>query len=175
MAEPIALRAPECVVRSYALDDAASLARHGNNRKIWLNLRDRFPHPYTEDAARGYIAFNLEQQRSTSFAIEVDGSAVGGISLRPGEDIERRTAEMGYWLGEDYWGRGIVTAAIKLVTGYALGECDLDRVFAVPFVPNVGSWRALEKADYQREGLMRKSAFKDGVVYDQYLYARVRD
>jgi [ribosomal protein S5]-alanine N-acetyltransferase len=175
MAEPIALLAPECVVRNYMLDDAASLARHGNNRKIWLNLRDRFPHPYTEHAARGYITYNLEQQRPTSFAIEVDGSAVGGISLRPGEDIERRTAEMGYWLGEEYWGRGIVTAAIRLVTEYAFGECDLDRVFAVPFVHNEASWRALEKAGYAREGLMRKSAIKDGVVYDQYLYARVRD
>ena len=167
-------RATECVVRPYRLTDAESLAHHGNNRRIWLNLRDRFPHPYTADAARGYIAYNLEQPRQTSFAIEVDGSAVGGISLHLGQDIERRTAEMGYWLGEAYWGRGIATAAIRLVTEYGFSDCDLDRIFAVPFVHNVASCRALEKVGYEREGLMRKSAIKDGVVHDQYLYARVR-
>jgi len=168
-------RAPECTVRNYRLEDAASLARHGNNKKIWLNLRDRFPHPFTEDDGTAYIAHNLKAVRPTSFAIEVEGQAVGGISLRPGEDIERRTAEMGYWLGEEYWGRGIITAAIRLVTEYAFSGCDLDRVFAVPFVHNVASCRALEKVGYEREGTMRKSAIKDGVVHDQYLYARVRE
>jgi len=175
MPNRVELRAPECTVRNYTFDDAPSLARHGNNRSIWLNLRDRFPHPYTEAVAREYIAYNQTIERPVSFAIEVDGEAVGGISLRPGTDIERRTAEMGYWLGEKLWGRGIATAAIKLLTQYGLEECDLDRIFAVPFVHNVASCRALEKAGYEREALMRKSAIKDGVVLDQYLYARVRD
>lgn len=169
------LRSPQCVVRSYRLDDAASLAKHGNNRRIWENLRDRFPHPFTENHGLDYIARVIEDPDATSFAIEVGGEAVGGISLHPGSDIERIGAELGYWLGEEFWGRGITTAAIRLVTDFAFANRGLVRVFAVPFTTNVGSIRALEKAGYQREGTMRRSAIKDGTVRDQYLYAVVRD
>jgi RimJ/RimL family protein N-acetyltransferase len=169
----IDLRSRECVVRSYRPEDAASLARHGNNRRIWENLRDRFPHPYTEATASEYIA-RIAGGDETSFAIEVDNEAVGGISLHLGTDIERVGAEMGYWLGESLWGRGIMTSAIRLVTDYAFSKRRLERVFAVPFVTNVASCRALEKAGYQREGTMRRSAIKDGRIMDQYLYAKTR-
>ena len=169
------LRSPQCVVRTYRLDDAASLARHGNNRRIWENLRDRFPHPFTENHGLDYITRVTEDPDATSFAIDVGGEAVGGISLHPGSDIERISAELGYWIGEEFWGRGIATAAIKLVTGFALANRGLVRVFAVPFATNVGSIRALEKAGYQREGMMRSSALKDGTIRDQYLYAIIRE
>ena len=170
----IELQSRECIVRSYRPADAGSLAKHGNNRRIWENLRDRFPHPYTEAHAAEYIAHFSTSNEELSFAIEVDGEAVGGISLRPGTDIERVGAELGYWLGESLWGRGITTSAIRLVTDYALNKKRLERVFAVPFTTNIASCRALEKAGYEREGTMRRSAIKDGRIMDQYLYARVR-
>ena len=170
----IELQSRECIVRSYRRTDAASLATHGNNRRIWENLRDRFPHPYTEAHAIQYIEHVLTSGDEASFAIEVDGQAVGGISLRPGADIERIGAELGYWLGEAFWGRGITTSAIRLVTDYAFNKKRLERVFAVPFTTNLASCRALEKAGYEREGTMRRSAIKDGRIMDQYLYARIR-
>lgn len=170
----IELQSRECIVRSYRPADAASLANHGNNRRIWENLRDRFPHPYTAAQAAEYIERILAGADETGFAIEVDGEAVGGISLHPGTDIERIGAELGYWLGEALWNRGITTSAIRLVTDYAFNKKRLERVFAVPFATNVASCRALEKAGYEREGTMRRSAIKDGRVLDQLLYARVR-
>jgi len=171
----VELRSPVCVVRSYRADDAASLAKHGNNRRIWENLRDRFPHPFTETNGLEYITRVLQDPDATSFAIDVGGEAVGGISLHTGSDIERIGAEMGYWVGEEFWGRGIATAAIKLVTDFAFTNRGLVRVFAIPFTTNVGSIRALEKAGFAREGIMRRSAIKDGTVREQYLYAIVRE
>jgi RimJ/RimL family protein N-acetyltransferase len=170
----IELLGPLCVVRSYRPDDAASLAHHGNNRRIWENLRDRFPHPFTEADGAAYIAHNLQSEDQTSFAIDVNGTPIGGISLRPGTDIERITAELGYWIGEEYWGRGITTAAIGLITEYAFNIRNLERVFAMPFVENVASCKALEKNGYVLEGTMRRSALKDGRVRDQLLYAKLR-
>lgn len=168
------VRTPKCIVRTFRLEDASSIARNGNNRAIWRNLRDRFPHPYTEDDAIGYIRFILAKNPYHSLAIEVDGEAVGGVSVRQGQDIERLTAEIGYWLGEDYWGRGIMTDAVGLVTDYAFSALALERVFAVPFATNVASCRVLEKVGYVCEGLMRRSAVKDGQIQDQYLYAKLR-
>jgi RimJ/RimL family protein N-acetyltransferase len=169
------LRTDSCVVRNFQLDDAASLAHNGNNRKVWLNLRDLFPHPYSEADAVGYIAMVMAQPQQTNFAITVDGVAIGGIGLRVGHDIERCSAELGYWLGEPYWGRGIATAAIEAVTRYAFSQLDLVRLFAVPFAGNVASCRVLEKAGYEREGLLRRSAIKDGEFQDQYMYAAVAE
>jgi len=171
----IALRPAACIVREFRPADAPSLARHGNNRKIWLNLRDLFPHPYTEAHAAGYIAHVAKRPEILSFAIDVGGEAIGGISLRRGEDIERYTAELGYWLGEEFWGRGITTEAVRAVTERGFTVHELIRIFAVPFTRNTASCRALEKNGYTREATMRQSAFKDGVIEDQYLYAAVRD
>ena len=168
------LRTDRCTLRPFRPADAASLARHADNRKIWLALRDLFPHPYTRADAEAYIAHVAGEVPVTRFAIDVAGEAVGSVSLRLGSDIERRSAEIGYWLGEAYWGRGIVSAAVAAVTDYAFRELDLLRVFAVPFVRNVASARVLERAGYQREGTLRRSAVKDGEVLDQHLYAAVR-
>ncbi len=171
----IELRRRGCVVREFRPDDAPSLARHANNRKVWLNLRDLFPHPYAEEHAAGYIAHVLKRSEIMSYAIDVEGAAVGSISLRRGDDIERYTAELGYWLGEEFWGRGIVSEAIRQVTKIGFAVHGLIRIFAVPFARNAASCRVLEKNGYTREALMRQSAFKDGVVEDQYLYAALRD
>jgi RimJ/RimL family protein N-acetyltransferase len=169
------LRTDRCTLRPFRPADAASLARHADNRKVWLDLRDLFPHPYTRADAEAYIARVAGEVPVTRFAIDVAGEAVGSVSLRLGSDIERRSAEIGYWLGEAYWGRGIVSAAVAAVTDYAFRELDLLRVFAVPFARNAASARVLERAGYQREGTLRRSAVKDGEVLDQHLYAVVRE
>jgi RimJ/RimL family protein N-acetyltransferase len=112
---------------------------------VWLNLRDRFPHPFEEAGCVDYITHALRQPVETSFAIEAAGAAIGGISLHVGTDIERIAAEIGYWIGEDFWGRGIATAAIRLLTAHAFEELELARVFAVPFTANTASCRALKR------------------------------
>ncbi|HJQ19689.1 MAG TPA: GNAT family protein [Gemmatimonadaceae bacterium] len=160
-----------CALRPWRLDDAEALADVANEREIWMQLRDRFPHPYTRAHADGWVQHAVTQQQPTDLAIAVDGRAAGGIGITLGSDIERVNAEIGYWLGKRYWGRGIVSAALRAMTRYAIEEFSLTRVFAIPFVENAGSIRVLEKAGYVREGLMKQSAIKDGVVRDQYLYA----
>ncbi len=110
-----------------------------------------------------------------SFGIIVDGAAVGGLSLMPGEDIDRTSAEIGYWLGREFWGRGIATDAVRAVTAYAFDNLGFTRVFAVPFARNPASARVLEKAGYTEEGMMRRSAVKDGVIIDQRLFAAYDD
>ncbi len=171
------LACPTCRLRPPRPGDAASLARHANDREIWLNLRDRFPHPYALADAEAYIARVREAapDPATAFAIEVDGEVAGGITLMPGHDIERVSAELGYWLGRAHWGRGIVTDAVRAMTGHAFATLGLRRVFAVPFAHNVASQRVLEKAGYVREGTMRRCAIKDGVLLDQQLYAAYDD
>jgi RimJ/RimL family protein N-acetyltransferase len=163
-----------CRVRPWRASDLRSLVRHADNRLIWINLRDRFPYPYTEQAGRQWLATANSAGTPTNFAIEVDGQAVGGIGFIPGTDVERISAEVGYWLGQDYWGRGIVTAALVAVSAFAFSEFDLHRLFALPFAENVASRRVLEKAGYELEAILRSSAIKDGRILDQALYGMTR-
>lgn len=163
-----------CLLRAWRESDAAPIARHANDRDVWLNLRDRFPHPYTAADALAYIRSVASQTPTLSFAVVVGDDPAGGVGLRLGEDIERCSAEIGYWLGRAYWGRGIMRAAVRAVTHYGFTSLDLLRVFALPFTENVASVRVLEKAGYTREGLLRSSAIKAGQVRDQYVYAAVR-
>ena len=149
----------------------SSLARHADNYEVWRRLRDSFPHPYTRADAEAWISSTRHREPPSRFAIDVRGEAVGGIGLELGRDIERRSAALGYWLGEEFWGRGIVTAAVQAVTRYGFETLDLTRIFAVPFVSSFGSTRVLEKCDYVQEGTMRRSAVKEGVVIDRILYA----
>jgi [ribosomal protein S5]-alanine N-acetyltransferase len=160
-----------CEVRSWATSDVDSLAEHANNRKVWMNLRDRFPHPYTRRHARTFIAAVRASDPETLFAIAVGGRAVGGIGLMLHEDVERVSAEIGYWLGEPFWGRGIATEALKATTTYAIERYRLTRIYAVPFAWNTSSVRVLEKAGYVFEGRLCRSAIKDGVMTDQLQYA----
>jgi RimJ/RimL family protein N-acetyltransferase len=161
------------VIRSWQEGDADSLAAHANNRKIWRNLRDAFPHPYSVADAQAFIQSARAQSPEARFAIEVDGRAVGGIGFTLGADVERVSAEVGYWLGEDYWGRGITTEALKAVTRYAAQAHRLTRIYAVPYEWNQASFRVLEKAGYTWEARLRRSAIKDGQVIDQVLFAYV--
>jgi ribosomal-protein-alanine N-acetyltransferase len=160
-----------CVIRSWEPRDAEPLAVHANNRNIAINLRDRFPHPYAKRDARDYILWSRKRSPETVFAIAVDGAAVGSIGFLVGADVERVSAEMGYWLGEAFWGRGIATEALVAMTKYAIDTHHLTRVFALPFASNAASCRVLEKAGFALEGTLRRSAIKDGVVIDQRQYA----
>lgn len=119
-----------------------------------------------------HVAANAIQ---TSFGIDVDGQAIGSISLMLGDDIARQSAEVGYWIGREFWGRGIMVDALRATTQYAFDQLRLARVFAVPFVRTSRSVRVLEKAGYAKEGVMRHSAVKEGELLDQLLYAAYAD
>ena len=164
-----------CLLRPLVAADAESLAGHANDHGVWQNLRDRFPHPYTVADAESYIAHVAARPVQTSFGIVVGDQAIGSISLMLGDDIARRSAEVGYWIGRAYWGRGIVVEALRATTHYAFETLSLARVFAVPFATTVRSARVLEKAGYVKEGIMRHSAVKEGKLLDQLLYAAYRD
>ncbi len=164
-----------CTVRSWRHGDEASLVRHANNRHVWVNLRDRFPHPYTSDDAARWMAWVLVERPETNFAIAVRDEAVGGIGYEIQPDVHRISAEIGFWLGEAYWGRGIMTQALRAVTEHAFHMHGLRRLYAGVFAWNPASMRVLEKAGYAREAVLRRSAIKDGQVIDQMLYAVTRE
>ncbi len=162
-----------CAVRSWQESDAPALARHASNPKIGLNLRDGFPYPYTLQDAEKFIRAALDARPETRFAIAVEGEAAGSIGFAPHANVERVSAEIGYWLGEPFWGRGIMAEALRAVTDHAVRAHNLTRVYAVPYEWNPASFRVLEKAGYVLEGRMRRSAIKEGKVIDQLLYAYV--
>jgi [ribosomal protein S5]-alanine N-acetyltransferase len=166
---------PGCRIRSWRAGDEAALVRHANNRKIWLNVRDRFPHPYTPADAQAWVAHASTATPETQFAVDVDGEAVGGVGLFLQTDVERYSSEIGYWIGEAFWGRGLTTAVVRGFTDYAFDTFELCRIYANVFEWNPGSCRVLEKAGYVLEGRLRSAAVKDGFVLDGFLYATVRE
>ena len=154
--------------------DATSLAHHANSRKVWRNLRDQFPFPYTESDARRWIAATEESAVDHVFAIATPQEAIGTVGIQVQQDVYRKSAEIGFWLGESYWGRGIVTSAVERASEWAFATIGIDRLQAFVFGWNPSSARVLEKAGFTREGCMRKSVFKDNQLIDQWLYARLR-
>jgi RimJ/RimL family protein N-acetyltransferase len=161
-------------VRSWRKSDLDSMVRHANNPKIAANLRDQFPHPYVRRDGIEYLDFVRDQRPERSFALQYEGEVIGGLGFQLGLDISRVSAEMGYWLGESFWGRGLASRAARAASDWAFDEYKLTRVFALVFSHNLASMRVLEKAGFQREGRMRRSAVKNGIVLDQWLYAKVR-
>ncbi len=164
---------PGCRLGSWIESDARALATHANDREVWLNLRDRFPHPYGPADAEAWIACASGQEPQRSFAIAINDVAIGGIGLEVQTDVHRRSAELGYWLGRIYWGQGMATAAVNALTSYGFKTLGLCRIYAMVFEHNAASCRVLEKCGYQFEGRMRKSVIKAGRTLDQFLYARV--
>ena len=165
----------EWQVRSFEPGDAPALAKYGNNRAVWRNLWDRHPYPYGIADAEEWIQFALEQEPETIFAIASADEAIGCIGMLPQDDVARISAEVGYWLGEPFWNRGIATGALQALTDYAFTELDLVRLFATVMEWNPASARVLEKAGYLYEGCLRKSVIKDEEILDQRLYAIVRE
>jgi len=163
------------VLRPWQQADRSSLAALANDRRVSINLRDGFPYPYGVEDADRFIALAQGMAVQTYFAIEVSGQLAGGIGYTLHTDVERIAAEVGYWIGVPFWGRGIATEAVRLVTTMAFTRHpELRRLYALPFASNPASARVLEKVGYRREALMRQSAIKDGVVQDQWLYALLR-
>jgi [ribosomal protein S5]-alanine N-acetyltransferase len=162
-------------VRSWQWRDRDAIVRHANNRKISINLRDRFPYPYTASDARTWLEIVVGSTPETNFAIDVAGEAVGGIGFTLQPDVAHRSAEIGYWLGEGFWGRGIATEALIAVSDYAFASYDICRLYAHVFEWNPASARVLEKAGYEFEGRLRKSVTKEGQTIDQLMYAMIRD
>jgi len=162
-------------VRPWRMDDAESLVRHANNVNVARQLRDRFPHPYTRANASAFLKAATSAPEPSNLAIDVDGEAIGAIGYVPGVDVERYSAEIGYWLGEAYWRRGIASEALRLVTDHVFDVLNMLRLFALPFADNHGSIRVLEKAGYEREAVLRSSSVKFGRPRDQLLYARINE
>ena len=163
------IKLSRCTLRPWHKGDEVSLARYANNRNVSRNLRDRFPFPYTAADAEEWIGLTAGKTPTQHFAIVVDGSGVGGIAAEPGEGERRRSAEVGYWLGEPFWGRGIATEALRAVTDYAFATFDVIRLEAGVFGWNPASARVLEKVGYTLEAVV-----KDGRVGDRLLYALLR-
>jgi RimJ/RimL family protein N-acetyltransferase len=168
------LKLEHCTLRPYRPGDEPSLVQYANNRNVSRNMRDRFPYPYTEADAHEWTARVSGQMPVTNFAIVVDGIAVGGIGLELGTDVARRSAEIGYWLGEPFWGRGLATEALRAVTEYAFRTFDICRIEAGVFGWNPASARVLEKVGYTLEGRSRLAIVKDGRMGDRLLYGLVR-
>lgn len=163
-----------CIVRDWRVSDKASLVRVANNRNVWRNLTHRFPHPYTEADADFWFAQLGRMPHPTHWAIEVGGEAVGGIGAELGEGVYVKSGRFGYWLGEPYWGRGIMTAAVRATSNHLFGNFDVVRLEAPVFAWNPASMRVLEKSGFVREGVLRRSVLKDGQLIDKVLYARLR-
>ena len=165
-----------CILRKWRLSDAQNLAAALNNEKIQNNLRDGLPFPYTQQDARDYIITMLSSQEDSAFAyaITINDRAVGSIAAFRQGNIHRRTAELGYYLAESCWGRGIMTDAIRQLCGIIFETTDILRIYAEPFSYNTGSRRALEKAGFRFEGMMKNNAVKNGKVVDMALYSLTR-
>ena len=161
-------------IRPWRMSDAAGLAEYANNLHVWNNMRDGFPHPYSERDAVAFIAMCEKAVPPTNFAIVVNGRAVGGVGYFPQTDVERFSAETGYWLAEPYWGQGIVTAVMKDLVDYVWAHTTIVRLYAAIFGFNDASGRVLEKAGFRKVGILERAAFKNGRFIDKILYEIVK-
>lgn len=164
-------------LRTWTLTDAPALAKLINNKKVQDNLRDGLPFPYGEEDAKVFLSAVLasDPDQNLAFAIEADGKLIGSISATRCANIHFRTAELGYYLGESYWGKGFATEAVRQICDYIYRNTDIIRIFAEPFAYNTASCRVLEKAGFQLEGLLRSNAVKNGRILDMKMYARIRE
>ena len=160
-------------IRKWELADAKDLAAALSNKKVQDNLRDGLPYPYTEEDGRGFISAMLTADKNDTFAfaITADDKVIGSIGAFRQTNIHGRAAELGYYIAEEYWGKGIMTEAVKQLCEYMFSHTDVIRIYAEPFAHNIGSQRVLEKAGFQYEGTLRSNAVKNGKVLDMKMYA----
>lgn len=158
-------------LKPLAQEDAIALASLADNKKVWDNLRDYFPFPYRLADARTFIASTQEQDPQTSFGIFYRQEVCGVISLIPQQDVYRKNAEIGYWIGEPFWHLGIATVAVKGITSYGFRQLGLKRIQAGIFECNPASMRVLEKNGYKKEGVFPEAVFKNGTFLDEHRYA----
>ena len=165
-----------CKIRRLELSDARDLATALSNKKIQDNLRDGLPYPYTEQDGKEFISAMLaaNENDTFAFAITVNGKAIGSIGAFRQTNIHNKTAELGYYIAEEYWGKGIMTEAVKQLCDYVFSHTDIIRIYAEPFSYNIGSCRVLEKAGFQYEGTLRSNALKNGNVLDMKMYSKLK-
>ena len=168
------LRSGNTALRPLRQTDAGRLAELANNEKISCNLRDGFPHPYTLEDAENFLQKFTNQDPVTFFGIDYNGEYVGNISLFPGQDVYCKSAEIGYFIGEPYWNKGIVTTAVNLITEYGFNHMHIIRIHTGVFEYNTASMRVLEKCGFVNEGVFRKSVFKQGKLWDEVRYAKLK-
>ena len=169
-------RKMKCRIRKWELSDAKDLAAALSNKKVQDNLRDGLPYPYTEQDGKDFISdmLSADENETFAFAITVDNIMIGSIGIFRQSNIHRQTAELGYYIAEEYWGRGITTEAVTQICKYVFSESDIIRIYAEPFAPNRASCRVLEKAGFQYEGTMRSNAVKNGKVLDMKMYSLLK-
>lgn len=166
---------PSAILRDWSVDDLRNLVQSADNPRIAATLRDGFPSPYTHGDAMRFIAqATAPGSRNLVLAIDVDGQACGGIGIHPLEDVYRRTAEIGYWLAEPFWGRGIVTGAVQAIVPVAFARYDIVRIQAGIFSNNPASMRVLEKCGFVREAVHKDAVTKNGMTLDEVMFARFR-
>ena len=165
----------EFCIRSYKLSDKEALVKYANNYNISKLLRDQFPYPYTEADAETWIMHACNQFPETNFVIANDKEMFGAIGINPQDDVNRFSAEIGYWIGEPFWGKGIATRALKAFTKFAFGKFGLNRIFANVFEGNIASEKVLLKAGYTKEATLKKAVLKEEKFLDQYIYARLKE
>ena len=165
-----------CRIRKWELSDAIDLAAALSNKKVQDNLRDGLPYPYTEQDGTDYISAMLsaDENETFAFAITVDEKVVGSIGIFRQGNIHRHTAELGYYIAEEYWGKGIMTEAVKQICAYVFEKSDIIRIYAEPFAYNAASCRVLEKAGFQYEGTLRNNAVKNGEIIDMKMYSLLK-
>jgi len=161
------------LLRPWCAADLDSLVANANDAEVSRGLRDRFAYPYTIDDARAWLA-RAPDAADRAWAIEIDGAAAGGIGVHLGADVHRHSAELGYWLGRRHWGRGLMTAIVRAFAGPAMDAFALYRLHATVYANNPASMRVLEKAGFEREGVLRAAVVKRGELLDAVVYARVR-
>lgn len=160
-------------LREWKRSDADALAAIANNRKIWDNVRDRLPFPYTKKDAKEWLELVKKQKILTTFCIEVDGKLGGSIGVTLKDDVYRKTAEIGYFIAEEHWGKGIATEAIKQMVSFVQKEFDIVRIYAEVFEYNKASMKALEKNGFYLECIRKKAAFKNNVILDDYVWVKL--
>lgn len=161
-------------IRKFRRNDKYRMAEIANNMKIAVNLRDAFPYPYSLEDARKFINMCLRVKPYQVFAIEFEGEYVGNIGLHKQDDVYRKTAELGYFIGEQYWNRGITTRAVNLICDYGFRELDVIKIFSGVFSFNTASQRVLEKCGFEREAVLKSSVIKNGKIYDEFRYAKIQ-
>ncbi len=163
------------VLRPWVTEDAENLVKHASNLKIARNLRDGFPYPYTMSDATSWIEMILSNRKDVVYAIEVNGEACGGIGLHAMQDVYRFNAEIGFWLSERHWGKGIVTEAVGLLVNHAFQKYQWIRIYAGVFSTNKASMRVFEKNGFIQEAIHRKAVKKEGVFLDEYIYSKLKE
>lgn len=155
------------------MSDISQLAKLANNKNIWDNLRDSFPYPYSEGDAELFINLTIEENPKQNFAIEYAGDLCGVIGLILQNDVYSKSAEIGYWIGEPFWGKRIATTAIKLITSYGFEDLKLIRIYAGVFDFNIASMKALENNGYKKEGVFKNTVYKNDKIFDEHRYFKL--